>query len=311
MARAVVSTCRQNGWQNPIQPLFLKTVFHDLLSYDCDLETLEPISFAQFAQAMPEPEKRNEVLELMLTTEMMCSSISPEIADAIESWAYQLGIESKGLALIRDLSRQLTAQAQQDFFRSNYFYDADLASPNFAKLDQQYGLNATMLTVEISDELTARYENLQHCPTGSLGRGLWDFYKQRNFNFPGSPGSVNEAVAHHDWIHVLAEYDSNAIGEIEVAAFSTRATQSKSAVMNFLGALSIFQGGLLKTIVFGGPHSGHSLEVVNGPERISDALQRGKEVKIDLLLGINFFDYSHESVADLRTRWNIPPKAVS
>ena len=169
-------------------------------------------------------------------------------------------------------------------------------------------LSATMMSVEISDEVAQRYENLQTYPTGSLGRALWDFYKKRNFLFPGTAGSVNEAVAHHDWIHVLGEFDTDGMGEMEVAAFSTMATKSESAVMNFLGTLSIFQGALLKTIVAGPPHLGHEMETANGPERISAAIKRGKEVNVYLVLNMNFFDYAHESLQELRSRWNILPK---
>ena len=308
MAQAIVSTCRQNGWFDEMQPQFLKTVFQNLMSYDCDFQTLQPISIEEFALAVPEQQKRNEVLDLMLATELLCSSISPEISDAINLWAQKLGIENNGLALVRDLSKKLTMQAQQDFYRSNYFYDKDLASPDFTHLDEKYGLSATMMTVEVSDEVATRYEKLQQYPAGTLGRGLWDFYKKRSFTFPGVIGGINEAVAHHDWIHVLADYDSDGIGEIEVAAFSTMATESESAVMNFLGVLSIFQGGLLKTIVAGAPHLGHDMEVANGPERIAIALQRGKGVNIDLVLGINYFDYAHEPLEELRKRWNIPSK---
>jgi len=310
MARAVVSTCRQNGWFNNIQPELLRIIFHNLMSYDCDFQTLEPISVEEFALAMPEANKRNEVFDLILTTELLCASISPEISDAINLWAQKLNIKNNGLALVRDLSKKLIAQAQQDFYRSNYFYDKDLASQHFSDLDQKYGLSATMMTLEASDEIASRYENLQKLPVGTLGRGLWDFYKKRGFNFPGTIGGINEAVAHHDWIHVLSDYDSDGIGEIEVAAFSTMATASESAVMNFLGVLSIFQGGLLKTIVAGAPHLGHDMEVANGPERIAIALQRGKEVNIDLVVGINFFDYAHEPVEELRKRWNIPAKSA-
>ena len=308
MARAIVSTCRQGGWQNPIQAQFLKIIFHALMSYECDFDTLEPISLNEFSQTMPDPYKRNEVLDLMLATELLCTSISPEIADGINSWAEHLGVDNNGLALIRDLSKKLTAKAQQDFYRSNYFYSADLESTDFAKLDAKYGLISTMMTVEESQEVAARYENLQYCAPCSLGKGLWDFYKKRSFSFPGVMGGINEEVAHHDWIHVLTDYDSDAIGEIEVAAFSVMATQSEDAVMNFLGCLSIFQGGLLKTIVAGAPHLGHELEVVNGPERIAIALDRGKQVKIDLVHGINFFDYANEPLEGLRRVWNIPPK---
>ena len=310
MARAVVSTCRQNGWFNPLQPQFLKTVFCDLMSYDCDFLTLEPISIEEFALAMPEQEKRNEVFDLMFATELLCESISPQISDAINLWANQLGIKNDGLPLIRDLSKKSIELARQDFYRANYFYDEDLATPGFKKLDEKYGLSATMMTVEVSDEVAQRYENLEYYAVGSLGRALWDFYKKRNFLFPGMPGSINEAVAHHDWIHVLGEFDTDGMGEMEVAAFSTMATKSERAVMNFLGTLSIFQGGLLKTIVAGAPHLGHEMEITNGPQRIAAAIKRGKEVNVDLVLNMNFFDYAHEPLQELRSRWNIPPKST-
>ena len=44
---------------------------------------------------------------------------------------------------------------------------------------------------------------------------------------------------------------------MEVAAFTTMATDAPGAVMAFLGTLSIFQGGLLKTIVGSAPHLDH------------------------------------------------------
>jgi hypothetical protein len=59
------------------------------------------------------------------------------------------------------------------------------------------------------------------------------FTKKEVLFFPELLGGVNSAVAHHDWIHVLTDYDSDGVGEIEVAAFSTMATNSDSPVMNF------------------------------------------------------------------------------
>ena len=308
MAAAVVSACRINGWTNELQPQFLSVIFKDLMACDYDFLTLEPISIEQFAKAIPEPEKRNEVLDLMLAVEMLCSAIPQEVADSIGIWAEKLGIANDGLALVRDLAKKSIAQAQQDFYRTNHYHEKDMASPQFTQLENKYGLDAIMLTMEDSPELVARYESLQHCAAGTFGRGLWDFYKKRNFSFPGFIGGVNESVAHHDWIHVLADYDSDGIGEMEVAAFSTMATDSPGAVMSFLGVLSIFQGGLLKTIVGSAPHLGHELEVEKGAERISNALKRGKECNLDLIVGINFFDHQDRSLEDLRKDWNIHAK---
>lgn len=311
MAAAVVSACRINGWSDDFQPLFLKTIFKDLMSYDCDFYELPSISLDAFAKAMPEPEKQKEVIDLMLALEMLCTEIPQEVSNSITLWANALGIDNTGLALVRDLAKKSISHAQQDFYRNNYYHDKDLALPNFSQLEGKYGLDAIMLTVEASAELAARFESLESYPPGSFGRGLWDFYKERGFCFPGVLGGVNLSVAHHDWIHVLANYDSNGIGEMEVGAFSSMASSSPAAVMAFLGVLSIFQGGLLKTIVGTAPHLGHELEVSDGPMRIADALRRGKACNIDLVTGINFFDFANRQLEDLRKEWNIVPKRAS
>jgi hypothetical protein len=49
--------------------------------------------------------------------------------------------------------------------------------------------------------------------------------------------------------------------------------------------------------------------VVNGPLRIADALRRGKKCAIDLVTGIDFFDYANSDVIELRNKWNITAKA--
>jgi hypothetical protein len=44
-------------------------------------------------------------------------------------------------------------------------------------------------------------------------------------------------------------------------------------------------------------------------ERVVDALQRGRECNVDLIEGMNFFEYADRPLEELRTEWNIVPKA--
>ena len=309
MARAVYSACHQNTWDSDLQPQFLNVIFKNLMEHDCDFNALDNITVEEFLIQVPDQSKRSEVIDLMLTVEMLCPQISPAVSESITAWSHGLGVDHNGLALLRDLANKSITQAQHDFYRNNYYHTLDLADPNYVQLEKKYGLPAIMLTVEQSPQLLAKYDALEFCPAGSLGRLFWEFYKQRGFLFPGSMGGVNHAVAHHDWIHVLTDYDSDGIGEMEVAAFSAMTTDSPGALMAFLGVLSIFQGGLLKTIVGTAPHLGHELEVVNGPLRIADALRRGKKCAIDLVTEIDFFNYANSDVIELRNKWNITAKS--
>jgi len=59
----------------------------------------------------------------------------------------------------------------------------------------------------------------------------------RGFEFPGQPGSVNAAVAQHDWVHVLADYGTTPMGEIEVISFQTGATRTPGAMLGLVGLL--------------------------------------------------------------------------
>ena len=309
MAKAVYSACYQNAWDSDLQPKFLNVIFKDLIGHDCDFNSLDSISIEEFLNEVSDQSKRNETIDLMLTVEMLCPEISQAATESITTWAHRLGVDHSGLALLRDLANKSIALAQHDFYRNNYYHALDLADPNFAKLEDKYGLPAIMLTVEQSPELLAKYDALEFCPPGSLGRLLWEFYKRRGFLFPGSIGGVNQAVAHHDWIHVLSDYDSDGIGEMEVAAFSAMTTDSPGALMAFLGVLSIFQGGLLKSIVGTAPHLGHELEVANGPMRIADAIRRGKKCSTDLVTEIDFFNFANNDLNELRDKWNITAKA--
>ena len=86
MAAAVVAACRVNGWVNGLQPQFLSVIFKQLMQYDCDFHTLPAISIDEFARRMPEQEKRNEVIDLMLAVEMLCAVIPKETSDAVTLW---------------------------------------------------------------------------------------------------------------------------------------------------------------------------------------------------------------------------------
>ena len=183
VAGALVSACRLDGWSNPLQPQFLRVLFKNLMFYDVDFETLTPISIEEFKKTIPSQEKHSEVIDLMLSVELLCHSIPEPVANSIESWAGALGIQNERLNLVRDLARQSLAVAQSDFYRNNYFSDKDESLPHFHRLVKGYGLPAYMLTLTADPVELARWEGLASFPENSLGSGLWHFYKNADFHF--------------------------------------------------------------------------------------------------------------------------------
>lgn len=308
-AAAIIGACRLGRWTHELQPQLLHLLFKNLLNFECDFKTFPGSSAEAVGTIFKDHESRSEIIDLMLMVETLCTEIPEDVAISVSAYAKYFGVTNQRINMLRDLAKHSIAKAQEDFYRNNYFADKDLAIENFHGLVKNYGLPAYVLCVEDDPREVMRWEALSSLPEGTFGKELWSFYKKRGFIFPGTAGGVNSAVAHHDWIHVLTDYDSDGVGEIEVAAFSTMATNSDSPIMNFLGVLSIFQGGLLKSLVATvNPHLGHDLEISNGMERVVNALQRGRECNIDLIVGMNFFDYADYPLDALRIEWNIIPK---
>jgi hypothetical protein len=78
-------------------------------------------------------------------------------------------------------------------------------------------------------ELAARWRTLEELAHGTLGRGVWEFYRARGFRFPGTPGSAPPLLAQHDWVHVLADNGTTVENEVEVFGFIARANDDMRA----------------------------------------------------------------------------------
>ena len=163
---------------------------------------------------------------------------------------------------------------------------------------------AYALTMEPDPAEVARWSALAQAPVGSLGRALADFSCQRGFRWPGQPGAANAALAHHDWVHVMTGYDTVPIGELEVTAFMAAASRDPGAMLGFLGAVSIYETGLLHSVVV--PSSfRHTLAAPGGVERLREAIRRGDRCPVDPLLTPDHFAIAAEPLAAVRRSWGL------
>jgi hypothetical protein len=228
--------------------------------------------------------------------------------ESVERWASALEVEEPSLAVLRDLARGEVAKSVQDFYRLNWIGDLDRRTPGFDALLEHAGEEAYALTVEADPAQVARWRGLGSCPTGSIGRHLFEFYQQRGFKFPGEVGAANASVAHHDWIHLLADYGTTPLGEIEVVSFQASCTRAPGALLGLLGALALFESGTMARGLITKAYPGEGLSKPGGIERMADAISRGKACKTDLVLDVDFFPLANEPLEDLRRRFGIPPK---
>ena len=306
LAAAAVAACRlETGWASPLQPLLLELLFDRLLGVPLDLEALPAVQPEAIAEALPHASARQELIELMVLLEMVCRPIHQPLQQSVQRWAEVLAVDDRALLLARDLTQASQARATADFYRLNWIGEGDdQRDPHFQALLEHYGTPAYALTLEPDAVEASRWQALEHCPSGSLGRGLWDFYQQRGFLLPGQSGAANAALAHHDWVHLIAGYDTTPIGELEVTAFMAAASRSRGAMLGFLGAVSIYETGLLQSVVLSQAY-GQTLSDPSGRERVAVAIQRGAACAVDPLLAVDYFALADEPLDAIRMQWGL------
>ena len=68
-------------------------------------------------------------------------------------------------------------------------------------------------------ELGWYFKQLGLLPEGSVGRSFWSNMTTRKIALPGEPGGLPEAAIHHDLVHTLTGYDTDAAGECQIGGF--------------------------------------------------------------------------------------------
>jgi hypothetical protein len=292
-----------------VQPKLLHTLFNRLLGQDLDFEKIEPLSPTEVAGTLTTAAEREELIQLMVAIEILSNPIPERLERSVVQWATALHVHERTLLYIRELMRGELIKAVHDFYRLNWIGDLDRRSPDFEALLRHAGDKAYALTVEADATEAARWIALGSCPQGSIGRSLWEFYQMRGFTVPGQPGSVNAAVAQHDWIHVLADYGTTPMGEIEVSSFQNSTTRTPGAMLGLVGVLALFESGLMPVSLVVTQQPGHSLSAPGGIERMAEAVARGAACNTDLLLDVDFFQHANEPLERIRARFAIQPKS--
>ena len=310
LAGAIVGACRTNGWALDVQPKLLGAIFSALFDFHEDFRSLPAASIDDVAAAFANSEQRREVIDLMLTCELCLHEIPIELSDSIDRWAASLEVSGIDLTVARELAQGAQAHAQFDLYRNGFWGECTKIDPAFSALIEANGARAFAQTITPDPIESARWAALENCPARSLGRSIWDFYRQRNFVYPGIIGGASIGESHHDWIHVLANYGTTPMGEVEVGAFRMTTTDDPGAALTFIaGQLAFYQGGIMPSALTG-MHKDHVVELPGGPERVADALRRGRECKLDTYHQFDFFSVASEPLEDLRQHWNFIPKTM-
>jgi hypothetical protein len=282
-----------------------------MTGYPADLNA-EPLGPTAFAQALA---ARNEAFRTRMVQDhgplgLGAAPLPPEVAARVTGYTRELSVDDAMLEVAQEFAAGTLGLAAVDFERNGYTStwkteDAD-ALHTSAELASAWDL------VVDDPELAAQWQALERLPEGTSCRRVTELYRARGFAYPGRPGSAPPLLAQHDWVHVLAEFDTTVESELEVLAFIAWANDDLHAFSLLAMVVSLFETGYLQADAgLFQADAGH-LERSGVVLRVADAVRRGALCagSVDFLR-TDWFEIADLTVEAARARLGALPKSAS
>jgi hypothetical protein len=307
----------------PVQRAVLNALVESMTEITVDAAEGPALGPDEFGEVMRyrSAEFRIRMVQMMLLAELLLVPLPIEVTERVEGYAKRLGVCDQLMRVARRLSHGSLGLALIDFQRSGYFRQMGERPPDH--------LHTTTALTDAWDfachdpALRARWAALEQCPEGSLGNGVWRFYRARGFTFPGEWESAPPTLAQHDWVHVLADYGSTVECEIEVFGLISRCNDDPGAFSLLAMVLGLFETGYFFDAANGffEYDRGHiSRDPDRMAARLADAMYRGAKLAWHLddhgrsdetdLLATDWFGYADWPIDDVRAHLGLLPKSL-
>jgi hypothetical protein len=306
--RGLATAVRVDGKLTDTQSRLLDLIGQHLIGTSVPVEELAPITPAELAAALSDEDLRRRVVHGMVTLEIIDNPLPKEVAQRVADFAAALHVDDQMLTVAKDYADGALDLARDDYVRNSYPLGYYASHPDEDPILHRSAPG--MLTDTKADPaLAARWEALEHCPSGSLGRAVWDFYQMRGFTFPGTPGAVDPLLAQHDWVHCLADYGTTALGEVEVFSFIAASIPDPSGFSYLVVILGLFETGNFAVVPGVATADPGHLETPDGPTRLADAIRRGVHMDLDVMGGVDWFTHADQPIDEVRAQLGVLPKS--
>jgi len=255
-------------------------------------------------------EVKQRLFQLFILAEIILDPIPNHATKALQEIANLLNIEDDFIEIAREYSMGAYGIAASDLHRKGYIGDPNLLKKGSVNMRVHKSLTDAFDIDEEDPELLQQWMDLEKCAVGTLGNHIWRYYKSRGFVFTGQKDSVSPTIAQHDWIHLLADYGTTVENEIEVFSFIGSSIPDVRGFAFLVAIISLFETGRLES--WGGgalnANKGH-LDLPGMPERLADAIRRGRLCNLDLIYGVDYFEYKDMQIDEVRQILGIVPKS--
>jgi hypothetical protein len=262
-----------------------------------DAEALPRVSPEQLACILTDPHRKKRAVQLAIITSLVEGQPTEESSQAVAHLARALDVDEQGLRVLDRVAHERSLLARLDMIRRVRRF-ATQGGPGFLRIALP-----SLLGFGRDDAVAARYQALADLPPGTLGRNLYDHYREHGFALPGEKGGLPELMLFHDIGHIISGYDVDPQGEIQQAAFQAGFARTDGFTFLLFGILQ-FHIGLRITPV------ARSEQGYFDVPKVLRALARGAACTVDFSDHFDFFAHAHEPVAVLRERWGVPPLAA-
>lgn len=280
----------------PIHVSFLEG-FRDYIFQhsELDLTTVRPMTPADFAARMPDPQHRSRALEYLTLAPYIQPDVSPAQADLVAAFFRAVGEKSDAMTFLNHVAHRHMLMGQLCLGRKLLPH----LLPGGPVRQMTRALR--MLRESRGDsKIAAQYAALAELPAGSLGNAFYRFHRNRGFALPGEVGCVPEELSSlHDLTHLLAGYNTDSAGEISAQAFAGGSMKAHGMMAAVTGLLS-FHNGLLFD-------AGGRFALPKGnldPRTFARAFARGMD-SICLIDGWDFKADWEKPVSEVRARFRI------
>lgn len=271
------------------------------LGVDAELDELLPISPAQLALEITDPQVRQQVIQGMVVLSLLDEEAEAGELELVEAFALALDVSPGELKNLRQLVEKRTLALRFDVARRVWFVDRLKSAWNEGGFRW---LARTIATLKFTDDgpLAAKYQALADYPLGSLGRCYYEHMREQGFALPGEKGSQVEPVFIHDLTHLLCGYGTDPRGEILAASFSAGNRRDNPFTYIFF-VLCQFHLGMAFS-----PFTGVQ-EGAFDPSAALWAAKRGMEVNTDLSEAWNYWEDLALPLVEVRRKlgMTLPP----
>lgn len=308
MARGLIGALAVDGQVDPIQVGIMQAMVSAMSTSPTDVTGLQPLTATELADAVTDQVLREQFVSACLVLEMAVAPQPPAMHQRVREYAKALDIDNEFVGTMSLYAKNSLGMAYADLIRHGAVieYQKQLVKRD-GLMSVARNLAAKFGAAE-NGPLREKWEDLGHLPVGTLGKVVTEFYSENGFTYPGTKGGVDPVLAQHDFVHVLADYATAPMSEIEVFTFISAASPNPKTFSYALTLVALFQSGVIARVPGIATANPDHLSSPESAIRFSEAITRGAGLNQDFFSETNFFEFAALPVEEARKQLAIPPK---